>query len=164
MLAELEDRIGLLPAGHGVPEKFARLAGPERRTYALAASYHTAYVMGMLCALLLRGDDLPTDAASGADAALAVTLLHRLPDGDAPWRTTLAGLPPETLAPLTGWLLDLALLAAARAHDFAAVGSLLAQAAAAGEAGRPLCAQAVQLLERSAAAAAMTGGSVSAAA
>src|SRR2546423_5945331 len=54
VLTEFEDRLGYLSAANGIPEKFDRLTGSERTKYALATTYHTVYVMGMLCALALR--------------------------------------------------------------------------------------------------------------
>ena len=65
VLAELEDKVGFLPAKHGTPEKFLRLEGGERTTYALAAAYHTVYVMGILCALALRPGNAPPAEITG---------------------------------------------------------------------------------------------------
>ena len=65
VLAELEDEVGFLPAKHGTPEEYLRLAGDERTKYALAAAYHTVYVMGMLCALALRPGSAPPSEITG---------------------------------------------------------------------------------------------------
>lgn len=151
VLAELEDRIGLLPAGHGIPEKFARLAGPERRTYALAASYHTAFVMGMLCALLLRtGEPAAGRESDGgsAEAALAQRLFNSLPASDAPWHVSFSSLDAGEKAVLLPWLTDMAMLIAARDNDYPGLGDAIGLAAARGSGDRPLCAQAIQLLDR----------------
>lgn len=50
VLAEAEDRHGVLPCGNLNAVVLDSLVGQERRRYARAMSYHTALVMGMLCA------------------------------------------------------------------------------------------------------------------
>ncbi|WP_322936603.1 DUF6895 family protein [Nocardioides bizhenqiangii] len=62
VLAHVEDEVGLLPCGNIDPERLASLAGTERTRYARAASYHTAFVMGFLCAVTLRGEVQPPTA------------------------------------------------------------------------------------------------------
>ena len=54
LLAAVEDEAGILPGGTTKPERLRTLTGRPRRLYALATAYHTAYVMGMLCAASLR--------------------------------------------------------------------------------------------------------------
>lgn len=150
VLAELEDKVGFLPAGNGVPEKFDRLQGSERTQYALAASYHTAYVMGMLCSLSLRPGNAPPHVIGGPLAPVEVVseLTSLLQPADTPWQHTFRGLQPVEQRALAPFLLDMALLSAVRKHDFAAAGNLLAMAARTGLANSPLCAQTAQLLQR----------------
>jgi hypothetical protein len=64
VLAHVEDAVGLLPCGNVDPERLSSLAGAERTRYARAASYHTALVMGFLCAVTLRGDAPPLTGLS----------------------------------------------------------------------------------------------------
>jgi hypothetical protein len=145
VLAELEDAVGILPAKNGTPEKFAQLLGQERTKYALASSYHTVYVMGMLCALALRNPPpVIEDSAPGATDEL----LALVPDADTPWRRTLDGLTPGGRAAVQPLLLDVALLESARSNDFAAVATLLELAVRNGLADTPLCAQSAELLQR----------------
>ena len=149
VLAELEDEVGFLPAKNGTPEKFAQLAGEERTRYALAASYHTVYVMGMLCALALRDPPPALEESSGdADELLAL-----LPEKDVPWRRTLDGLRPAQRGSLRSLLLDVALLDSARGNDFGGVATLLELAVRHSLAATPVCSQAAELLQRVAVAA-----------
>ena len=156
VLAELEDRAGYLPAGNGVPEKFHHLAGAERTRYALAAAYHTAYVMGMLCALAVGPGRCPPPAIAGplAPASLIESLLGLLPVTDTPWQITFRSLQPMEQRALAPALLHLALQAKISRHDLSGTAGLLDIAAQHGMADTPVCAQAAQLLQRVAACAA----------
>jgi hypothetical protein len=150
VLADFEDRVGFLPAGNGIPEKFDRLAGSERTKYALAASYHTAFVMGILCALALRPENAPPYEITGSlvPAELIDELLGMIPIAETPWQHTFRRLQPAERRTLGPFLLDMALLSKGRSHDFAAVGSLLSTAVGHGLANTALCAQAAELLQR----------------
>lgn len=150
VLAELEDAVGFLPAKNGTPEKYFRLAGGERTRYALAATYHTAYVMGMVCALALRPGNAPPTELTGStvDAELVDELLESVPDDDTPWRRTFERLRPAEQRALGPFLLDMALVSRGRSHDLAAVGALLELAVRHDLANTPLCAQAAELLQR----------------
>ena len=150
VLAELEDRVGFLPAGNGTPEKFGRLEGSERTKYALAASYHTAYVMGMLCALSLRPGRAPPSKIVGplAPATLVEELLGMIPAADTPWQLTFRKLDAGEQRALAPFLLDIALLASVRSHDFSGAAGLLGMAAKHGIADTLVCAQSAELLRR----------------
>jgi hypothetical protein len=150
VLADFEDRVGFLPAGNGVPEKFNRLTGSERTKYALAATYHTAYVMGMLCALALRPGNAPPNEITGplAPAELIDELLSMVPNADTPWQHTFRQLQPVERRTLGPFLLDMALLTRGRSHDFSGLGRLLGIAVRHGLANTPLCAHTAELLQR----------------
>jgi hypothetical protein len=150
VLAGLEDEVGFLPAKNGTPEKFYRLTGTERTRYALAASYHTAYVWAMLCAMSLRPGLTPPSGIPGPAAAaeLVDEVMAAIPSADTPWRRTFDRLQPADQRRLTSFLLDMALLVNARNHDYAAVANLLAIAVRHDLAGGPLCAQSADLLRR----------------
>lgn len=150
VLAELEDEMGFLPAKSGAPAKFHQLEGAERTKYALAASYHTAYVMGMLCGLALRPANAPPAEIRGslAEAGLVDELSSVIGDADMPWRKTLRRLEPDEQRALVPFLLAMALLSSARNNDFAAVRRLLELAVQHGLADTPLCAQSAELLHR----------------
>jgi hypothetical protein len=153
VLAEFEDKVGYLPAGNGAPERFARLAGREKTTYALAAAYHTAYVMGMLCGLALRPGNPVPDRIVGPlwPAALIDRLQDMIPRAATPWQQTFDGLGSDERRALAPFLLDVALLARVRSHDFSAAAQLLRLAVEHGLAGAPCCAQTAELLQRMAA-------------
>ena len=150
VLAELEDKVGFLPAKNGVPEKFERLTGSERTRYALASSYHTAYIMGMLCALALRSGMAPPSQITGplVSAELVDQLMLMIPDAETPWRDTFRQLQVDEQRALGPLLLDIAILANGRNHDFVRLGRLLDIALRHGLADAPLCAQIAELLER----------------
>ncbi len=150
VLAELEDRVGFLPAKNGTPAKFIDLVAAERTKYAVASSYHTAYVMGMLCALALRAEEtLPTAFTGWAVPRSVIDELLAIIGGrDAPWRVTFDRLGADEQRRLGSVLMDMALLTSARSNDYATVASLLERAVHHGLAGSPLCAQVAQLLHR----------------
>lgn len=150
VLADLEDRVGFLPAGNGIPERFDHLAGQERTRYALAATYHTAYVMGMLCALALRPGCAPSAAMDGLGVPMTPLdrLLGTIPVIDTPWQVSFNRLPPTARQVLAPLVLDIALLNACRQHDYGLVGQLLELALQQGLANAPCCAQAAELLHR----------------
>ena len=54
VLAGAEDSTGILPCGNTKADRLGRLQGEERVRYAFGTAYHTAYVMGFLCAASLR--------------------------------------------------------------------------------------------------------------
>ena len=150
VLAELEDEVGFLPAKNGTPEKFHRLTGEERTRYALAASYHTAYVWAMVCAMSLRPGLIPPAEVPGPanNADRVEELLGAIPTVDTPWRRTFDRLPAAQRRRLASFLLDMGLLTNARKHDYAVVASLLGAAARDGLADGPLWIQAAELLQR----------------
>jgi hypothetical protein len=160
VLAELEDEVGFLPAKNGTPEKFHRLTGAERTRYALAASYHTAYVWAMVCAMSLRPGLIPPAEVPGPanDAEQVEELLSASPPVDTPWRRTFDRLPATQQRRLASFLLDMGLLANARKHDYPVVASLLSSAARDGLADGPLWTQAGELLQRVAESANLTPG------
>lgn len=150
VLAELEDAVGFLPARQGTPAKFDQLSGATRTRYALAASYHTAFVMGMLSALALRPGNAPPVEIGGSlvPAATVDELLTMVPDVATPWRQTFDRLQPAEQRALGPFLLDMALLSRVRSNDFVAVARLLDLAVRHGLADSPVCAQSVDLLRR----------------
>ncbi len=54
VLARVEDETGLLPCGNIHLARLEKLGGDEAARYALGTAYHTAFVMGFLCAISLR--------------------------------------------------------------------------------------------------------------
>ncbi len=123
VLAHVEDEVGVLPCGNLDPERLASLDGAERTRYARAASYHTALVMGFLCAVTLRGAAAPPTVVAGPaypDDAWR-TFRARVDDHDRDWLPVFdrcAETEKRALAPM---LCGLAITQALRRQDFAAM-------------------------------------------
>jgi hypothetical protein len=133
LLCELEDDIGLVPSLAIDGRSFLARSGQERHEFALATTYHTAYVMGMLCASLLRrpGISRPPAAAQDLPGLLAVAqgaLMAR--SKPSRWQSTFAQLPSSRQHALAPFVLDVALRGAIRRFDFSAVHQLVTAAAA----------------------------------
>jgi hypothetical protein len=150
VLTAAEDEAGQLPTPLLSPERFRRLDAAGRTSYALAATYHASYVMGLLAAALLRTGPLPVAAPSTRWPATAPRELEGYLAGRrAPrWREHWSRLAPGQQASLVPFVLTVALRQAVTDRRLAAVHDLL------GAAGRwrllagPAPRQATRLLER----------------
>lgn len=154
VLARVEDAAGFLPAPVTRLERLQRLQGSARLDYLLATSYHTTYVMGLLCAAALRPARAPprTIAAAGARRGngMAARLLAQR-DAEGPsmhWHEQLAQISDAERDAVAGLQLDIALHRARRRDDFAAMHQLLRLAQAAKLSDSPVAGQAAQMLER----------------
>jgi len=150
VLASLEDKVGFLPAGPSASKRLLELAGEERTRYALASSYHTAFVMGMLCALSLKsGTASPFEIAG---PPFSMTLIEGLqafiPETGAHWEQVFQSLSPDEQATLGRFLLDVAIVRSRHKGEFAQMASLLETAIQNGMADTTLCAQSAELLSR----------------
>jgi hypothetical protein len=137
VLARVEDEVGFLPAPTTRLERYHRLGRTEdRKRYLLATVYHTAYVMGILCAMMLR--PAGTRAACGWRAAKPTAeadygKLRDLLRGTAPresgkdphWLADLDDLPRRERAALSPLLLTVALQRAAKRGDIGRLRDLL---------------------------------------
>lgn len=162
VLAEVEDAAGVLPCGNVDPDRLAALEGAERTRYARAASYHTAFVMGFLCATVLRsGAPLPLAAptsgpepAPGAAPAAGEalpddawrTFRARAADDRGHWQPVFERCVPAERGALAPMLCDLALTQALRRRDYRALHDTLAEARRLGMPSRPLPRAAADLL------------------
>ena len=150
VLTSLEDKVGFLPAGPSASKRLRELAGEEKTRYALASSYHTAYVMGMLCALSLKpgtaspfeiaGPPFPVTRTEGLQAFLSKTGAH--------WEQVFQSLSPNEQAALGPFLLDVAIIQSNRKGEFTQMVRLLETAVLNGIAYTTLCAQSAELLSR----------------
>jgi hypothetical protein len=107
ILANVEDRVGFLPGLTFDSARHQTLVGEERSRFALVTSYHTAYVMGFLCAVALRPGCAPPSVvpparrSRGAGAAVL-----RLVGAEGPascWREPFEALDSrqqDSVAPL----------------------------------------------------------------
>jgi hypothetical protein len=150
VLASLEDKVGFLPAGRSAPKKLLQLAGHDKTKYALATSYHTAFVMGMLCALSLRrGMISPLEIAGPPSSTTLIAHLKALiPETGAHWEQVFQTLSPNEKAALGPFLLDVAIVRSSRNGDAVQMAKLLQTAVQHGMANSTLCAQCAELLSR----------------
>ncbi len=150
VLTSIEDQVGVLPAGTTKTDRLSRLEGKERTQYAFGTAYHTAYVMGMLCAASLRPGRAPSVRISGPGVEKAVVdhLLLFLDTDQGHWQPEFAKLTEPEQRALAPLLLDIAIVQKCRKHDYQAVADLLVAGNEYGLTGSPLCGQAAELLER----------------
>jgi hypothetical protein len=150
VLASLEDKVGFLPGGPSASKRLPELAGEERTRFALASSYHTAFVMGMLCALALKpGMASPFEIAG---RAFSMTLIEGLQSfitkTGAHWEEVFESLSPNEQAALGPFLLDVAMIQGSRKSEFGQMVKMLETAMQNGMADTTLCAQSAELLSR----------------
>jgi hypothetical protein len=162
ILASVEDRLGFLPSPSVSLDRLQGLAGEERTRYAAANSYHTAFVMGVLCAAALRGDRRPPvrppARARQRGAAGELLALIGPVDAKAEWKAHIESLPPDDRDAAAPLLLAIGLRRAAVRRDLAAVRSALLIGQRHGLLDAPAPRQAAQLLRRSATFAALKAG------
>jgi hypothetical protein len=153
VLARIEDQIGVVPGGTTKADRLNRLDGRERTRYALGTAYHTAYVMGFVCAASLlpgRAPPITPRGRQGNDAFLG-RLWPYLDRDQGHWQTEWSGLMELEQNALATLVLDIAIARQCRKREYKAVNELLALAVEHDMASTPLCAQAAELLERLAA-------------
>lgn len=150
VLASLEDKVGFLPAGPSVSKRLLELAGEEKTKYALASSYHTAFVMGMLCALSLKSGTLPPYEIAGPPFSVTVieNLQASIPKTGAYWEEVFQSLSANEQTTLGRFLLDVAIVRSSQKGEFARMTRLLETAIQNGLADTTLCAQSAELLSR----------------
>src|SRR5262249_22942890 len=126
VLAHVEDEAGFLPAASTRVERVHQLNGAERKQYVLATAYHTAYVMGILCALALQPGRSPRLELSQATQSAVVRqkVIWRFLEEGGPrhWHKPFAGLVPEEQEALSPFLLTMRLHRAIARRDFSEVG------------------------------------------
>ncbi|MEA2299142.1 MAG: hypothetical protein QOF77_2078 [Solirubrobacteraceae bacterium] len=153
VLASLEDRAGFLPGLSLDIDRFHQLEGAERTTYALASSYHTAFVMGLLCACCLRPGARPpvaVPALATGDGGPAPTLLAGAVAGseDRHWVAYYRRLSPAQRASIASLPLTIAIRRAAAVPDLGATRDALIAATRLGLTDAPAARQAGDLLQR----------------
>lgn len=150
VLASVEDQVGVLPAGTTKTDRLSKLEGNERTQYVFGTAYHTAYVMGMLCAASLRPGRAPSVRISGPGVEKTVVddLLLFLDTDQGHWQPEFGKLTEAEQRALAPLLLDLAIVQKCRKHDYQAVAELLVAGNEYGLTASPLCGQAAELLER----------------
>jgi hypothetical protein len=150
LLASVEDHVGVLPCG-GIDEaRLLRLEGEDRARYALGTGYHTALVMGFLCALSLRPGRCPPANISGRlfGKSCLHTLLRHMDDGQVYWPTELFKLQEREQQVLVPFLLDILIARSCKTNDYEGVKMLLSLASEYDIPVSPMCRQASELLQR----------------
>lgn len=152
VLARVEDKAGFLPVPSTRLERINKLQGDERTDYLLATAYHTAYVMGLLCAATLDAGGPPPAKiqARGSVRGSGKTILKFLEaDGrNAHWWEELDQLNELERDAIAGLLLNMALRRKIKQREFGAVHELLKTGYALGLANNPAASQAAEMLER----------------
>jgi hypothetical protein len=151
VLTHVEDENGHLPPSSMRPARLDKLEGSARTDYWLATTYHTVYVMGLLCAAALHPETAPPAQPPAWGNGEAVGSILRFLDGDdrSPrWRQEFDRLTPEQRGALAGFLLNIALYRKIRKREFDAVLELLATGYASGLSDTPAASQSAEMLER----------------
>lgn len=130
VLADVEDRVGILPCGNLDPRRVAAMSPVESGRYTRATAYHTAFVMGFCCAAALRGG--PPERAVPASERTQVVWpeLYELVDHHRghwqPVFETLTNAEKESLTPM---LADMATVDSMEGRDYRRAGDVLELAA-----------------------------------
>jgi hypothetical protein len=150
VLTSLEEKVGFLPAGRLASKRLTEMVGDEKTKHALASSYHTAYVMGMLCALCLKPGMGPPSEIVGplSSGKLIEGLQAQIRKTGAHWELVFESLSLNEQAALAPFLLDVAIIQSNGRGEFAQLASLLETAVQTGMADTTLCAQSAELLSR----------------
>ena len=150
VLTTIEDQAGILPCGNVNVKRLAQLQGGERARYALGTAYHTAYVMGFVCAASLRAGRMPPNRITGNehDRVCLERLFDYVREDQGHWQPIFWTLPPAEQLALTPFILDVTVIQSCRAHDYKAASEILALAATHEINYSPICRQAAELLHR----------------
>jgi len=152
VLARAEDEAGMLPAPGVDKEKIKKLERVNREKYVYATGYHTAYVMGLLCAVSLQPGKSPAKNIHSKHAVCGsaqrfLGYLDRDPKKKQ-WRDEFDKLKPAEQDALAGFLLNVAFIRNVRQKQYGAVYELLGIAYEMGMADTALASQVAELLDR----------------
>lgn len=152
VLAHVEDKAAFLPTPSTRISELKALEGIERTRYLVATAYHTAYVMGLVCAASLqRGHEppatLPSDNVRPGVTKQILSLLDT--DGRTPhWREEFRQLTEQEADALAEFLINVALRRRFASRDFEGIRALLELAYDLNLANRPAVSQAAEMLHR----------------
>lgn len=152
VLAHVEDRAGFLPAPTTRLDRLRQLQGNDRTIYLLASAYHTAYVMGLLCAAALRPGRAPPSQIPVKDvihgSADAILQFLNTEASRHHWQEEFNLLSAPERDALAGLLLCVAIRRSISKREFGAVAKLLEIGYTVGLADTPASSQAAEMLER----------------
>jgi hypothetical protein len=153
LLAAAHDQLGFLPGPTFELKQYQALSGDARLHYIFTTSYHTTYVMGMLCAAALREGYCPPKVVSAAGSAgSGSALVNLLEDtGKRPrWRAAFDLLSPGQQDAVVPLVLTILLRRAKDRADLRGLRTVLEVALAHRLVEGPAMKQATAFLRRSA--------------
>jgi Domain of unknown function (DUF6895) len=152
VLAAVEDSAGFLPSYTVRLDRLTSLEGDDHTNHLLATTYHTAFVMGLLCSMALqRGKEPPASIpVRGAVPGAADQIVPFLASGERVphWATEFelrSAVERDALAPL---LFSIAVRRCVEARQFTSVRELLAICHRLGFSDTPMASQTAELLGR----------------
>ena len=150
VLASVEDQVGVLPCGNINVSRLTEQEGEERARYALGTGYHTAYVMGFLCAASLRSGRVPPLKIVGPrfEKSCLSRILRHVEHDQGHWQSEFSSLSEEEQRILVPFIIDILIIQKSRKHDYNTMNEILALAREYDIASSPMCGQAAELLER----------------
>jgi hypothetical protein len=157
--ARVEDEVGVLPCGNVDLDHLGRLDAGDRSRYARATAYHTAFVMGFLCAASLRHRPLPPTTITGHEYAESVweELLQHVEGDQGHWLTVFTECQQSEKRVLAPVLSNFAIVQKLRQRDYAALREVLLLANAFDLPDHPLRTSATDVLMALGAAMALPG-------
>lgn len=128
VLARVEDEVGVLPCGNVDLAHMADLDPAERSRYARATGYHTAFVMGFLCAATARHTPMPPTRITGPqyDDRVWQGLLEHVDADQGHWLDVFTECDVDEKRALAPLLSNFAILQTLRRQDYAAVREVVA--------------------------------------
>jgi len=156
LLTRVEDAAGFLPPPALALSHYAALPVGDRPSFALAAAYHTAYVMGLLTSAILSQRwrppiTVPDRGRRRGAAAAILTLIDAAsagPPGIPHWRDSLAAISERQQDAIAPLLLSISLRRSVAARDLVALRAALRVAAHHDLLRLPAARQALELLQR----------------
>ena len=155
VLAHVEDQAAFLPTPSTRISEIKALERIDRTKYLLATAYHTAYVMGLVCAAALHPGCAPPETISfdNAKPGTARQVMKVVgANGQFPhWQYEFDHLTELEADALAGFLVNVALRRRVACRDFEGLRALLELAYHLGLANTPAMGQAAEMLSRLAA-------------
>lgn len=130
VLADVEDRVGILPCGNLDPRRVAAMSPAESGRYTRATAYHTAFVMGFCCAAALRGSPPERGVPSSERTEVVWPELFELVGHHrGHWQPVFDTLTDAEKESLTPMLADMATVDSMEGRDYRRAGVVLGLAA-----------------------------------
>jgi len=152
ILARVEDEAEFLPSLSTNKATLQKLEGDDRKRYLYASAYHTAYVMGLLCAVSLQPGKTPPKhiRTKTLVPGSARKILHFLNHDrqKKQWHDEFGKLTEHEQDALSGFLLNVALIRNVRQKQYGTVYELLGTAYQMSMADTALASQTAELLDR----------------